>query len=178
MLEGIVRESIEKRDTKKLRQDGYLIANIYAKGQENLNVAFKYNDFIRFIKNKDSLAFDVKVGKDTLKVVIQEYQRHPVKNEFLHVDLRVVIPGVLSKYLIPVKLSGSPVGLKNKGILMTNKRRLLVKCDAKTLPNVFDINIDTLDVGDSILIRDLDVPKGVTLMEQPSVSVCGIISSK
>lgn len=178
MLEGIVRESIAKQTTKKLRQDGYLIANIYAKGQENLNVAFKYNEFLRFIKNKETLAFDIKVGKDTLKVIIQEYQRHPVKNEFLHVDLRVVVPGLVSKYLIPVKLVGSAIGLKNKGILMTNKRRLKIKCDDKSLINSFDIDVSKLDVGDSILVRDLDVPKGVTIMEQPSVSVCGIISSK
>ena len=41
MLEGIVRESISSKATKALRKDGYLIANIYAKGFENINVAFK-----------------------------------------------------------------------------------------------------------------------------------------
>ncbi|CAA6801000.1 MAG: LSU ribosomal protein L25p [uncultured Campylobacterales bacterium] len=178
MIEGIVRESIAKSETKKLRQDGYLIANVYAKGQDNLNIAFKYNEFLKFIKNKETLAFDIKIGNDNLKVIIQDYQRHPVKNEFLHVDLRIVVPGLVSKYLVPVKLTGTPIGLKNKGILMTNKRRLKIKCDDKNLPNSFDVDVSKLDVGDSILIRDLEIPKGVTIMEQPSVSVTGVISSK
>ena len=50
MLEGIVRESMDKRSTKALRKDGYLIANIYAKGIENISAAFKVNDFIKAAK--------------------------------------------------------------------------------------------------------------------------------
>ena len=62
MLEGIVRESISSKATKALRKDGYLIANIYAKGLANINAAFKVNDFLRTVKNKDSLKFQVKVA--------------------------------------------------------------------------------------------------------------------
>ena len=51
MLEGIVRESITSKAAKALRKDGYLIANIYAKGVENVHAAFKVNDFIRTVKN-------------------------------------------------------------------------------------------------------------------------------
>lgn len=55
MLEGILRDSIAKQSTKQLRRDGYLIANIYGKGLENINAAFKVNDFIRFMKKKLNL---------------------------------------------------------------------------------------------------------------------------
>jgi large subunit ribosomal protein L25 len=41
MLQGIIRESTSKKETKKLKRDGYLIANIYGKGIENINAAFK-----------------------------------------------------------------------------------------------------------------------------------------
>ena len=61
MLEGKIRESISKASTKALRNDGYLIANIYAKGVENVHCAFKINDFIRTIKNKTTLVFPVKL---------------------------------------------------------------------------------------------------------------------
>ena len=71
MLEGIVRESTSKKATKALRRDGYLIANIYGKGKENINAAFKVNEFIKYVRNKETLAFDVKVGDNTYKVVIQ-----------------------------------------------------------------------------------------------------------
>ena len=57
MLEGIVRDSIGKRASKSLKRDGYLIANIYAKGFENINAAFKVNDFIKAMRAKEDLPF-------------------------------------------------------------------------------------------------------------------------
>jgi ribosomal protein L25 (general stress protein Ctc) len=65
MLEGIIRESTDKKATKALRKDGYLIANIYGKNKENINAAFKENEFIKSVRNKETLAFDVKVGDNT-----------------------------------------------------------------------------------------------------------------
>ena len=106
MLEGIIRDSIEKKATKALRRDGYLIANIYGKGEENINAAFKANEFIKAAKNKENLIFPVKVAGNEYNVVIQDYQRDPVNNNLLHVDLRIALPGVLSKYLVPVVLEG------------------------------------------------------------------------
>ena len=47
MLEGIIRESISKSLNKALRNDGYLIANIYGKGVQNINCAFKKNDYFQ-----------------------------------------------------------------------------------------------------------------------------------
>ncbi len=52
MLEGIVRDSMTKQGTKTLRREGFLIANIYGKGLENISAAFKRNDFIKYLKNK------------------------------------------------------------------------------------------------------------------------------
>lgn len=75
MLEGIVRESIGRKAAKALKRDGYLIANIYGKGLENINAAFKINEFIKEVRKKTTLAFDVKVGGKVLNVVVVDYQR-------------------------------------------------------------------------------------------------------
>ncbi len=178
MLEGIVRESIGKKATKALRREGYLIANIYGKGMDNLNVAFKENEFLKAVRNKDGLRFEVKIGDEVLPVVIQEYQKHPVINKILHVDLRLAKDGMVAKYLVPVKTKGTPKGLKNKGVLIFSKRRLKVKCDAKDLPSEFMLDVSNLDVGDSILIRDIAPIDGVTMMDADRVSVVGIIKAK
>ena len=167
MLEGIVRESIGKKAARALRQDGYLIANIYGKGLENIEAAFKVNDFIKEVRKKDSLAFDIKVGEKTLKVVIVEYQKDPITNALIHVDLKVALPGVISKYMIPVKPIGTPIGLKNKGVLIVSKRRLAVKCTAENLPNAFEIDVS-----------DIAVPAGVTMVDADRVAVVGVIKAK
>ncbi len=178
MLEGIVRESITKQATKELRRNGYLIANIYGKGVENINAAFKENEFIKAVRNKTTLAFPVKVGDQELKVVIQEYQKDPVKNKFLHVDLRIALPGVLSKYLVPVRTVGIPKGLKDKGVLAQSKKRLSVKCKAEDLPDSFTLDVSDLGVGDTILVRDIKVGENIKLMDEDRIAIVGVIKAK
>ncbi len=178
MLEGIVRDSIGKKATKAFRRDGYLIANVYAKGLENINAAFKSNEFIKAIRAKEALIFDVKIGDKVLPVIIQEYQKDPVTSKLLHVDLRVAQKGVLSKYLVPVKTEGSPKGLKEKGVLITSKKRLLVKCTAENLPNSFTLDVSDLGVGESILVRDIKADENVKILDADRVSVVGVIKAK
>lgn len=178
MLQGIVRESIGKSATKAYRRDGYLIANLYGKGLENVHAAFKMNDFIRTVRNKETVAFDVNVAGNEMKVVVQGYESHPVSGNLLHVDLMVAQPGVVTHYHVPVKPVGTPVGLKNKGMLFVAKKRLRVKASIENLPNAIEINVAPLDLGDSILVRDLAAIENVKFTDADRVSVLSVIKAK
>jgi len=178
MLEGIVRESIGKTSAKQLRRDGYLTANLYAKGVENIQAAFKRGEFARAVRNKESLAFPVKLGDKEYNVVIQEYQLHPVHGEVLHVDLRIAVPGLVTDYLVPVVTHGTPVGLKNKGVLVVSKRRLKVRGAIENMPAKFDLDVAPLQRDEAILVRDIEAPEGCRIMDKPHVAVCGVIKAK
>lgn len=178
MLEGIVRESIGKSATKAYRRDGYLIANIYGKGLENVHAAFKMNDFIRTVRNKETVAFPVNVAGKEMNVVVQGYESHPVSGNLLHVDLMVAQAGVVTHYTIPVKPVGTPVGLKNKGMLFVAKKRLRVKGAIENIPNAIEINVAPLDLGDSVLVRDLPVMENVKFTDADRVSVLSVIKAK
>jgi len=178
MLNGIIRESIGKKATKAARRDGYLVANIYGKGLENIQAAFKSNEYIRTVKNKETVAFDVKVGDKELKVVAQEYQVHPLTGDLVHVDLMVAQAGLETKYMIPVVTTGEALGLKNKGLLNLAKRRIAVKCTVENLPANIVVDITELDLGDSVLVRDLPAIENVTFLDSDRVSVLSIIKAK
>jgi large subunit ribosomal protein L25 len=178
MLEGIIRESIGKKGTKALRRDGYLIANIYGKGLENISAAFKANDYIRAVRKKETIAFPVKVADQELNVVVQAYESHPVTGELLHVDLMVAQPGVVTHYMIPVEPVGSPVGLKNKGLLNLVKPRLRAKAAIENIPNKIEIDVANLDVGDAILVRDIEKIENVTFTDADRVAVVSVIKAK
>jgi len=178
MLEGIVRESIGKRTAKVLRRDGYLTANLYANGVENIQAAFKRGEFVRAVRNKESLAFPVKVGDTELNVVIQEYQLHPINGDVKHVDLRVTVPGQVTNFLVPVTTYGTPVGLKNKGVLVMSKKRLKVRGAIENMPAKFDLNVEPLERDESILVRDIETPAECKLMDRPDVAICGVIKAK
>lgn len=178
MLEGIVRESIGKSATKAYRRDGYLIANIYGKGLENVHAAFKMNDFIRTVRNKETVAFPVNVAGKEMTVVVQGYESHPVSGNLLHVDLMVAQSGVVTHYHVPVKPMGSPVGLKNKGMLYIAKKRLRVKAAIENLPNAIEIDVSPLDLGDSVLVRDLPTMENAKFTDSDRVSVLSVIKAK
>ena len=178
MLEGIVRESIGKRNAKQLKRDGYLIANIYANGVENINAAFKRGEFIRTVRNKETLTFPVTVGDKELNVFIQEYQLHPVTGEPTHVDLRIAVPGQVTDFLVPVITHGIPVGLKNKGVLVMSKKRLKVRGTVEDIPSKFDLDVQPLNRDESILVRDVEIPANCRMMDRPDVAICGVIKAK
>ena len=178
MLEGIIRESIGKKGAKALRRDGYLIANIYGKGLENIDAAFKANDYIRTVKHKETVAFPVKVGGKELNVVVQAYQSHPLTGDLVHVDLMVAQPGVVTKYMIPVNPIGDPIGLKNKGLLYVAKTRLAVQAKIEDLPLSINVKVSHLDLGDSVLIRDVEAPANIKFLDSERVAVLSIIKAK
>ncbi len=177
MLSGIIRESISKADVKALRKNGYLIANIYGKGRENIHCAFKRNDFIREVRNKTDLIFKIQVGSKEYPVVIQEYQKDPITSDIIHVDLMLAQEGIEAKYSVKVKIVGTAKGLKNKGVLMLSKKRIKVKAAPENLPKNYEIDVTNLDVGDVILIRDLPQNNGVKIVERNDVAIVGVIKS-
>lgn len=178
MLEGIVRESIGKKGTKALRRDGYLIANIYGKGLENINAAFKMNEYIRTVRNKEGISFPVNVAGKEMNVVVQSYESQAVTGTLLHVDLMVAQPGVVTHYYVPVTPVGDAIGLKNKGMVYVAKKRLRVKGAIENIPTDIKVDVSPMDVGDSRLIRDLPAIPNVTYTDSERVSVLSVIKAK
>ena len=178
MLEGIIRESIGKKGVKAYRRDGYLIANIYGKGLENINAAFKMNEYIRSVRNKDTLAFPVSVNGKEMNVVVQSYESQAVTGNLLHVDLMVAQPGLETTYNVPVVAVGEALGLKNKGLVHMAKPRLTVKCAIENLPNTIEIDVTEMDTGASKLVRDLAEIPNVTILDSDRVALISIIKAK
>ena len=178
MLEGIIRKSIGKTGTNALRRDGYLIANIYGKGLENINAAFKMNEYIRTVRKKETLAFPVSIEGKEMNLVVQSYEAHAVTGVLLHVDLMVAQPGVVTTYNVPVVPVGEAIGLKNKGLVHKAKPRLTVKGAIENVPNTFEIDVTEMDVGNSKLVRDLEAIPNVTMLDADRVAVISIIKAK
>ena len=178
MLEGIIRKSTNKAGTNALRRDGYLIANIYGKGFENINAAFKMNEYIRTVRNKETIAFPVSVDGKELNVVVQSYESQAVTGGLLHVDLMVAQAGVEAKFNVPVVPVGEALGLKNKGLVHIAKPRLTVKCTPENLPASIEIDVTEMDTGASKLVRDLTEIPNVSILDSARVALVSIIKAK
>jgi large subunit ribosomal protein L25 len=130
------------------------------------------------LKQKKDIAFDIKIDGNVKKVVIQEYQSHPVTSNLLHVDLMIVQDGARATYKVPVTIEGTPIGLKNKGLLAYHRKRVEVKAQYKDLPKSFHFDVSNLDTGNNFLVRDLELPTGVECYLDPRVPIVGVIKAK
>lgn len=178
MLKGIIRESIGKSASKTLRRDGYLVANLYGKGSENIHCAFKLNEFIKAVRAKDNLFLEIDLDGKTYKCVIVEYQKDPITSDLMHVDLKIATEGQVSQFKVPVVAKGTPKGLRNKGVFIYSRKRILVQAAPEKVPASYELNVTDLDVGDSILIRELPELEGVSIIEKPAQPIVGVIKAK
>ena len=136
------------------------------------------NEYIRSVRNKDNLAFAIKVDGKELSVVVQSYESQAVTGKLLHVDLMVAQAGLQTTYNVPVVAVGEAVGLKNQGLLHIAKPRLRVKAAIENLPNTIEIDVTKMDVGNSKLVRDLDAIPNVTILDSDRVALISIIKAK
>jgi len=73
---------------------------------------------------------------------------------------------------------GTPVGLKNKGVLVISKKRLKVRGAIEDMPANFDLDVEPLERDQSILLKKIAVPANCKLMDRDNVAICGVIKAK
>lgn len=93
------------------------------------------------------------------KAIVQDAQYDRVTDKILHVDFMEAVPGKYLTVKIPVVTHGSPVGVKKGGKLQTKIRRLTVKGLVDDLPDHITLEVTNLELGQSVLIKELNYDK-------------------
>lgn len=164
-----IKLSCVLRDTgksvnKKLRVDGLIPAVIYG-GKENLSVAVNAREFERsFHVVSENTIIELSIDKKKYQVLIKDYQKNWLKNKMQHIDFIEVTKDKELKTKIPLKVTGAgeSVGERAGGLLEVLIHEIAVTCLLKDLPDEIVIDIKDLDVGQSIHLADIKLPKGVT----------------
>jgi large subunit ribosomal protein L25 len=88
--------------------------------------------------------------------LIQEVQHHPYEDTVLHIDFHEVLATEKLRTRVPVRPVGEPAGVKNGGgVLEYVMRELHVECLPQDLPDVIEVNVEKLEIGQSIHIGDI-----------------------
>ena len=105
---------------------------------------------------------------------LQEVQRDPITDRFLHVDLHEVKPEEKFEIRVPVRVTGESFGVKNQsGVLEIASHVLRVRCLPKDLPEAVEIDVTALNVGETIKVGELKPIDGVVFLDdkgQPVVA--------
>jgi len=171
-LKASLRKETGKKSSKAIRSQENVPCVLYG-GKENVNFFAVESDFRHLIYTPNVYIVNIDIDGNSHHAVIKDLQFHPVTDKLLHVDFYEVSDDKPITVEIPVKLTGSSIGVREGGKLMTDKRKLKVKGLSKDIPAEIEINITELGIGKSIRAGDIQTDKFAIVMakETPIVSV-------
>lgn len=153
-IKATKREVLGKKETKKLRAEGFVPGVVYG-GDEPVHFYAPEKEFKSLIYTPNVYLVDLDIDGTVCQSIIQDSQFHPVKEQLLHVDFLRTSDDKTVKVEIPVKVEGFAKGIRNGGKLKLNLRTLKVKAMVKHLPDTININVDDLDIGQSYKVGSL-----------------------
>lgn len=176
-INGSQRESVGKKATKALRNAGQVPCVLYG-GDKPVHFSAPELAFSKLVytPNAHTVVIELTDGT-TLNAVLQDIQFHPVTDRILHVDFYQLFDDKEIALNIPVELVGNSKGVKNGGVLRKNNRKLRVKALPANLPDIIEIDITNLKIGDKVSVADLNQEK-YTLLHSENTVVCQIKTSR
>jgi large subunit ribosomal protein L25 len=168
-LIGEVRKSLGKADAKAARKAGNVPCIIYG-GKENVHFTADSRKFKKLIYTPNVYVVNVEVDGKTYETIMKDVQYHPISDQILHVDFQLLTERPVLVHL-PVRLNGTPIGVRNGGKLALNLRTLMVKCDPRKLGDAMFIDVEKLRIGQSIKVEELTLDNGTIMNRGDNVIV-------
>ena len=163
------RTDLGKGASRRLRHEAKIPAIVYGSGDPvsltiDLREVRPHVDNEIFYASIVSLMID---GKKTAeKVIVRDIQHHPYKIDIMHMDFQRVDAKKKMHMHVQLHFTGEDIapGVKQGGGLISHViNEVEVECLAKDIPEFIEVDISELDVGDSIHLTELNIPKGVEL---------------
>ena len=173
-LKATLRESIGSGQSRRLRNDGLLPAVVYGLGMEPVSIALSAREFTNALKTEagSNVILNLEVGKNKYTTLAREIQRHPYKNEFLHIDLIQIDLTQKVEANVQINFLGTPVGVKDEGgLVQTINSTITVSTLPSSIPSSLDLDISELNVGVNATAVDVILPDGVELASEDDDSI-------
>ncbi len=175
------RSEAGRNAVKQVRARGAVPAVIYGVHDQpaNLEVDLKAIQTVLSHAASEHVLVELEIndgGKSTNKLsLIQEVQHHPVRGEILHVDFHAVSATETITSEVPVEPVGEAVGVKTHGgLLQQQVRTIEIECLPQNLPELVTVDVSALNIGDSLHIKDITLPAGVTAVADGDITVFSV----
>jgi large subunit ribosomal protein L25 len=175
-IKGTKREVLGKKDAKKLRSEGLIPGVLYGGGTV-VHFCASEKEFKPLVYTPDVFLVNVDIDGTVYPSILQDIQFHPVEEQILHVDFLSTSDKKPVKIELPIKLEGFAKGIRKGGKQKQNLRTLKVKGLVKDLPEIITINVEDLDIGQSIKVGALHQDK-IEFLNAKAVPVVSIIATR
>jgi large subunit ribosomal protein L25 len=166
---------------RALRRAGLIPANLYGhNGTESISLTLDAKTVERLLKqgSVNNTLVDLNITDIPWrgKTLLREVQTHPAKGSPYHLSFFAVAGHGDTDVEVPLRFVGEATGVKQEGgILDTVITQLQVRCAPENIPDVIEINVSNLHVGDSINVENLDLPQGVTALVEPDQLIVSVL---
>lgn len=182
-LDVQVRDQIGRRKVKVIRQGGYVPAVVY--GGDSGPTAIQvnkpaYEKIMRHHKGQ-SVVFHLNVleGEKKLRdysVILKDEQYHPVSDDLVHIDFNRISLTEEIEVQVPIEVKGDPIGVKRDGGTLDHPLwELDVICLPTNIPQSIVVNVEALEIGDAVHVKDLSLPAGVRTEHDPESIVASVV---
>jgi large subunit ribosomal protein L25 len=179
-LAAEVRKEQKKGPARRLRQKGFVPAIFYGRSAENILLAVKNDALVKLHKDKKDHAFIKLIiddgGKKKLEKLslIKELQVQPLTGKFYHADFYEIDMKRKLTFDVSLTFTGKAIGVENGGELQHIKRQVTVSCLPANLPDHIEIDVTALDIGDSIKVKEMKLPEGITVLDPADAAVAAV----
>ncbi|ODN30202.1 50S ribosomal protein L25 [Fervidobacterium thailandense] len=165
----------KKRAVRRLRSQGIIPAVAYGPGVEKpLNIGLKKNEFLKIFKHvSESTPLTLVVtddsGKELFKhlAFIKMVQYDKVTDEVKHVDFYIPEAHHKMRINVPIHVVGKAAGVEKGGILEVVHHEVVVEALPDKVPEVIEIDVTNLGLGETIRVKDVKLPEGVKIDLDP-----------
>lgn len=166
-VSATTRERVGRGSGRRARAAGDIPAVIYGPEIDPQPIAVNERGLRAALKTSGlSAIINLDVNGQTTKTVIREIQRDPISSRAIHIDFHAISMTKPLHISVPIHFIGTPEGVKvDGGIMQVTMREIEVSCLPSDIPEQIEINVEGLGIGDSIHVRDLEVPKAKMLAE-------------
>ncbi len=177
-LNVIARAQTGRSASRRLRKANRVPAILYGKHTSPESLSIEGPEFVRLLKSVAGRAVLIELARtdkgDKALSFLQEVQRDPITDKYVHVDLQEVKANEKFEIRVPVQVVGESFGVKNQsGVLEKNVQQLRVRCLPKDLPESVVVDVTELKVGETFKVGSLKAVAGVEFLDpkgQPVVS--------
>jgi large subunit ribosomal protein L25 len=173
------REGKGKSAARRLRRAGEIPAVAYGHGEESRPLAVNAHELEMLLGsiNAENTIIDLNVDgvAQPVQALIREVQHHPSRPIILHVDFFQIRAGETLHVEIPIRLHGTPLGVRESGgVLQEVLRELTVECLPKDIPQSIELDVTDLDLGGTLHVSDVTIPNA-TILNDPELVICSVL---
>jgi|TARA_B100000508_G_scaffold34869_1_gene27085 large subunit ribosomal protein L25 len=175
VLSGKIREKTGKVATKEVRRNGEIPAVLYGL-KDNLSFSVCPDNLKDILTAKGQNALiDLNLeGNKKRKVILKEFQSHPLKERWVHVDFLEVDVTKTVKVSVNVHLIGKSAGEKMGGLVNQVLKSIHVECLPVDIPQSVDLDVTAVELGQVLHVSDLSLPDKVKILHQPNEVILSV----